>query len=112
MRAERRCKGERRTCPAPAAIAVRDLLRTFSRDGRTVDAIQDFSLEFGEGEFVSVVGPSGCGKSASLHMVGGIESVTKGQLLVCGKPVQGPGPDRAVIFQEFALALSVAHRIR
>ena len=86
-----------------AAIAVRDLAKTFTRDGRTVEALRDFSLDIAEGEFVSIVGPSGCGKSTFLHMVGGFEPVTAGTLRVRGAPVVGPGPDRGVIFQEFAL---------
>ena len=85
------------------AIAVRDLAKTFTRDGRSVQALQGFSLDIGEGEFVSIVGPSGCGKSTFLHMVGGFETPNGGELLVRGAPVAGPGPDRGVIFQEFAL---------
>lgn len=68
-----------------------------------VDAIRGFDLEINEGEFIAIVGPSGCGKSTFLHMVGGFESITEGELLVDGRPVTGPGPDRGVVFQEFAL---------
>ena len=85
------------------AIALRDLAKTFVRDGRSVDALSGFSLDIAEGEFVSIVGPSGCGKSTLLHMVGGFEPVSAGELRVRGVPVSGPGPDRGVIFQEFAL---------
>ena len=88
---------------AGPVIAVRDLVKTFTRDGRTVEAMKGFSLAIAEGEFVTVVGPSGCGKSTFLHMVGGFEPVTGGELLVDGRKVRGPGPDRGVVFQEFAL---------
>jgi NitT/TauT family transport system ATP-binding protein len=88
--------------PLPA-VAVRHLAKTFTRDGRSVDALRDFNLDIGEGEFVSIVGPSGCGKSTFLHMVGGFEPVSAGELQVRGAPVKGPGPDRGIIFQEFAL---------
>ena len=84
-------------------IRVRDLEKTFARQGKTVSAIRGFDLDIAPGEFVSIVGPSGCGKSTFLHMVGGFEAVSGGTLLVQGRPVAGPGPDRGVVFQEFAL---------
>ncbi len=88
--------------PAPIII-VRGLCKRFSRGGKNVDAIRDFNLEISEGEFIAIVGPSGCGKSTFLHMVGGFEPITEGELLVEGHPVAGPGPDRGMVFQEFAL---------
>jgi NitT/TauT family transport system ATP-binding protein len=91
------------TGAAGAVIAVRNLGKTFTRDGRRVEAMRGFDLAIAEGEFVTVVGPSGCGKSTFLHMVGGFEPVTEGELLVDGRAVRGPGPDRGVVFQEFAL---------
>ena len=56
-----------------------------------------------DGEFIAIVGPSGCGKSTFLHMLGGFEPVSEGELLFNGLPVAGPGPDRGMVFQEFAL---------
>jgi NitT/TauT family transport system ATP-binding protein len=88
---------------ATPAIEVRRLGKRFSRAGKDIDAIRDFNLEVADGEFVAIVGPSGCGKSTFLHMLGGFEPVTEGELLVEGRPVAGPGPDRGVVFQEFAL---------
>ena len=87
----------------PSLISVRGLLKTFRRGNLEVDAVRGFDLEVGEGEFVVIVGPSGCGKSTFLHMLGGFEPVTGGALLVDGKPVTAPGPDRGVVFQEYAL---------
>jgi NitT/TauT family transport system ATP-binding protein len=84
-------------------IAVRGLSKIFSRDGQAVEAIKDFDLTVCEGEFVSIVGPFGCGKSTFLHMLGGFERVDGGDMLIRGRPVTGPGPDRGVVFQEFAL---------
>ena len=84
-------------------ISVRGLGKTFSRAGKEVEAIRGFDLEVAEGEFVAIVGPSGCGKSTFLHMLGGFEPVTDGTMLVGGAPVAAPGPDRGVVFQEFAL---------
>src|SRR5262245_23639127 len=66
-------------------------------------ALSDLSLRVGEGEFVSILGPSGCGKSTLLYVVGGFVPPSMGQVLVNGKAVTGPGPDRGPVFQEFAL---------
>ncbi len=66
-------------------------------------ALQDINLEIAEKEFVAIVGPSGCGKTTCLRIVAGFERPTSGTVSVNGKPVSGPGPDRAVVFQHFAL---------
>lgn len=71
--------------------------------GTRVEAIHDVSLQVEAGEFVSVVGPSGCGKTTILNMIAGFLPHTGGDILVGGKPVKGPGPDRGVVFQSFAL---------
>jgi NitT/TauT family transport system ATP-binding protein len=84
-------------------ICIRGLGKKFSRAGKEVNALRGFDLDVIEGEFVAIVGPSGCGKSTLLHMLGGFEPVTEGEILVDGAPVTAPGPDRGVIFQEFAL---------
>ena len=87
----------------PPIIEVSGLGKRFSRAGKEVVALQGFDLQVAEGEFIAIVGPSGCGKSTFLHMLGGFEPITEGQLLFNGKPVTAPGPDRGVVFQEFAL---------
>jgi NitT/TauT family transport system ATP-binding protein len=84
-------------------ICIRGLGKKFSRAGKEVNALRGFDLDVIEGEFVAIVGPSGCGKSTLLHMLGGFEPVTEGEMLVDGAPVTAPGPDRGIIFQEFAL---------
>ncbi len=86
-----------------ALLEVRDLEKTFRRGARTVQAIDRFSLTVSEGEFVAIVGPSGCGKSTFLHILGGFEPHDGGTMLLNGAPVRGPGPDRGMLFQEFAL---------
>ena len=71
--------------------------------GRPVLALEDVSLEVREREFVALLGPSGCGKSTLLYLVGGFLPTEGGRILVDGKPVTAPGPDRGIVFQHFAL---------
>lgn len=87
------------------SLAIRNLSKTYFDPyaGTHVTAVHDVSLEAKEGEFVSVVGPSGCGKTTILNMIAGFIPITSGQILVDGKPVKGPGRDRGVVFQSFAL---------
>ena len=66
-------------------------------------AIEDVTLDIGEGEFVSLLGPSGCGKSTFLFMVGGFEQQTAGTLTLNGAPITGPGSNRGIVFQEYVL---------
>jgi NitT/TauT family transport system ATP-binding protein len=69
----------------------------------STQAVRGLSLEAMRGEFLTIVGPSGCGKSTLLAAVGGLVPIAEGEILVDGEPVIGPGHDRAVVFQEFAL---------
>ncbi len=68
-----------------------------------VKALDDINLEIADKEFVAIVGPSGCGKTTCLRMVAGFEPPSAGIVSVNGKAVMEPGPDRAVVFQQFAL---------
>ena len=87
------------------SLEIRNLQKTYFDPyaGTNVTAVQDVSLDIREGEFVSVVGPSGCGKTTILNMVAGFLPVTGGEIRVGGRPVKGPGADRGVVFQSFAL---------
>jgi len=71
--------------------------------GGPVRALDGVSLDVGEDEFVALVGPSGCGKSTLLYLVGGFLPLREGRIAVDGRPVEGPGPDRGIVFQHFAL---------
>jgi NitT/TauT family transport system ATP-binding protein len=66
-------------------------------------ALKDFTLDIHAGEFVTIVGPSGCGKSTFLNVLGGLYKASAGDVLIEGKPVTGPGPDRAMVFQDYGL---------
>src|SRR5215207_11378285 len=85
-------------------ISIEGLSKTFdTQRNRPYLAITDIDLKVAVGEFVSILGPSGCGKSTLLYIVGGFVPPTTGTVLVDNKPVEGPGPDRGPVFQEFAL---------
>src|SRR5450830_121346 len=71
--------------------------------GREVLALDQVSLEVANREFVALLGQSGCGKSTLLYLIGGFLPVETGAILIDGKPVAGPGPDRGIVFQHFAL---------
>ena len=87
-----------------AMIEIEAVSKTFEtkRDRRHL-AIADISLAVAAGEFVSILGPSGCGKSTLLYIVSGFVTPSTGSVVVNGRPVTGPGPDRGPVFQEFAL---------
>jgi NitT/TauT family transport system ATP-binding protein len=71
--------------------------------GKDVEALRNVSLDIYENEFVCVVGPSGCGKTTLLNIISGLETYDGGSVKMEGQPVIGPGPDRGVIFQQYAL---------
>jgi NitT/TauT family transport system ATP-binding protein len=86
-------------------LTIRNLSKTYFDPyaGTNVTAVHDVSLKVEQGEFVCIVGPSGCGKTTILNMIAGFIPHTGGEILVGGRPVKGPGPDRGVVFQSFAL---------
>ncbi|MHB2170002.1 ABC transporter ATP-binding protein [Alsobacter sp. R-9] len=85
------------------SIQFRNVDKVFGGAGAGFKALDDINLDIGEKEFVAIVGPSGCGKTTCLRMVAGFESASAGTVSVNGKVVTAPGPDRAVVFQQFAL---------
>src|SRR5258708_9829914 len=71
--------------------------------GRPVLALEDVTLDVRGREFVALLGPSGCGKSTLLYLIGGFLPTETGKILIEGKPIGAPGPDRGILFQHFAL---------
>jgi NitT/TauT family transport system ATP-binding protein len=72
-------------------------------DGQLITAVKDISLSVSDGRFMSIVGPSGCGKTTLLNIVAGFIATSSGSVLIDGKAISGPGPDRGVVFQSYAL---------
>ena len=85
---------------AHSVIDVRGIHKIY---GGTVVALQDINLGFNRGELTSLLGPSGCGKTTLLKIIAGLLGPTKGEVYVNGQKVTGPGPERAFVFQDFAL---------
>ncbi|MFF7333853.1 ABC transporter ATP-binding protein [Streptomyces sp. NPDC090306] len=86
-----------------AKISFREVTKTFPLGGSELTALDTVSLDIADEEFVTVVGPSGCGKSTLLNLAAGLTRPSGGEVLVDGAPVTGPGPERGVIFQQYAL---------
>ena len=78
-------------------------IRNVSRSYESTHALDDISFSVSEGEFCCVVGPSGCGKTTLLRAIAGLDDPDGGSILVGGDPVTGPGLDRGMVFQEYAL---------
>jgi NitT/TauT family transport system ATP-binding protein len=74
-----------------------------TQSGERLLALEGINLDVRAGEFLCIVGPSGCGKSTLLHLIAGLQAPTSGQIEVDGNPIQGPGTDRIMIFQEHGL---------
>ncbi len=84
-------------------ISFRNVSHRFALGEASFTALDGLSLDVADGEFVTVVGPSGCGKSTALNIAAGLIKPTSGEITVDGRGVDGPGPERGVIFQQYAL---------
>jgi NitT/TauT family transport system ATP-binding protein len=96
------------------AVQCKGVWKTFGAGATAVTALKDIDLAVEDGEFVTLVGASGCGKSTLLRTIAGIENHNAGDILVGGIPVNGPGVDRAMVFQNYSLYpwLSVKDNIK
>jgi NitT/TauT family transport system ATP-binding protein len=87
----------------PPKIVFNNVTRRFDLKDNAFVALDRFLLDVADGEFVTVVGPSGCGKSTALNIAAGLLAPSDGEVLVDGQAVEGPGPERGMIFQQYAL---------
>jgi NitT/TauT family transport system ATP-binding protein len=87
----------------PVVLEVEHLGRDFASEQGVVTALRDVCFKVHRREFVCVIGPSGCGKSTLIRMVAGLDYPTTGRMLLDGREVHGPGPDRGMVFQGYTL---------
>ncbi|TYP66506.1 ABC transporter ATP-binding protein [Stutzerimonas stutzeri] len=86
-----------------AKIRIQQVGKTFVSEKREVEALQAVNLDIQPNEFITFVGASGCGKSTLLRIIAGLETLSRGEIQLDGKPVDGPGVDRAMMFQHYSL---------
>ena len=86
-----------------SSLSIQGVSKTYGNHGQHVHALSDIFLDVIPGEVLMLVGPSGCGKSTLLNVIAGLEKADSGLIEIDGKPIDGPGPDRAVVFQDGAL---------
>ena len=86
-----------------AYLEISDVGISFTRSGQTSEVLREVNLKIERGEYVSIIGHSGCGKSTLLNIVAGLLKATTGAILLDGREVNSPGPERAVVFQNHSL---------
>jgi len=84
-------------------LQINELHKTFAASNGTVEALRGINLTIAKGEFVCLLGASGCGKSTLLRIIAGFERATRGSVAVYGFDIDKPGPDRGMVFQDYAL---------
>ena len=96
--------------PGPPKVEFKGICKHYGE----IEVVRDVSFDIREGDFIALVGPSGCGKTTMLNMLAGFAQPSRGEVLLDGAPVQGPGPDRGVIFQDYGVFpwLTVERNIR
>ena len=87
----------------PVRLEVKGLTKEFETSNGTITALKDISFQTHKREFVCVIGASGCGKSTLIRLLAGLETPTRGDVLLDGRVVRGPGPDRGMVFQGYTL---------
>ena len=96
-------------------LSIQGVSRTFiSPKGQVTQALLPVDFDVQENDFVTILGPSGCGKSTMLRIVAGLDHPTSGRVLLGGRPVEGPGADRGMVFQSYTLFpwLTIEQNIR
>src|SRR5229473_5771561 len=84
-------------------VELKAVSKQFELQGERIEALRDANLRVRKGEFVCLIGASGCGKSTLLRIVAGFETPSRGQALMWGAPIPGPGPERGMVFQDYGL---------
>jgi nitrate/nitrite transport system ATP-binding protein len=84
-------------------IEIQGVEQTFKTKKGPFQALRDINLTIAKGEFVALIGHSGCGKSTLLNLIAGLTTPTEGTLLIANREIAGPGPERAVVFQNHSL---------
>jgi NitT/TauT family transport system ATP-binding protein len=104
IRSRRSAAGQYQSASVPDLIEIDRVSQIFAtRDGEPNWALWQVSLRVADGEFVCLIGPSGCGKTTLLHLAAGFILPSEGEVRFRGSPVRKPGPERGVVFQEYAL---------
>jgi len=89
---------------AASKLRLEAVCKRFDVSGaQSTVAVADFTLDIARGEFLVIVGPSGCGKTTVLNVLAGLDAPTSGAVTIDGRAIRGPGPDRGVMFQDYAL---------
>jgi len=94
---------DKEAAPRRPFLAVRDLNKVFHIGNEEVEALRGVNLVIDKGEFVCLIGASGCGKSTLLRIIAGFEKPSSGHVDIYDHPVDGPGSDRGMVFQDYAL---------
>ena len=84
-------------------VELHHISKSFEKDGSPVQVLDNLDVRNVAGEFVSFLGPSGCGKTTTLKIIGGLLEPDGGEVIIGNKRVTGPGPDRSIVFQDYAL---------
>jgi NitT/TauT family transport system ATP-binding protein len=84
-------------------VEIKGVSKQFELQGERIEALREAHLRLHKGEFVCLIGASGCGKSTLLRIVAGFEQPTRGEALMWGMPIDGPAPDRGMVFQDYGL---------
>jgi NitT/TauT family transport system ATP-binding protein len=86
-----------------ATISLENISVLYGSNGSSYTALSGVNLDIREGDFISLIGPSGCGKSTIIDLVSGLKAPTEGSVHIDNEPVNGPGPDRGTVFQDYSL---------
>ena len=89
--------------PHPSILSIRGVTKRFTLDDDEVEALAAVDLTIPQGQFVCLIGASGCGKSTLLRIIAGFEEPSSGEAAIRGKAISGPGRDRGMVFQDYAL---------